>query len=112
MDNIRIKVKAAVEKAKEIAVAQAVGTIAARLQDQNDHTGVQYALACAYGASDTCFMFAFNSINQRHMALTDMSDELIRERSYWGKELAKHIKAVAPYGYEELKEYGVMFSID
>lgn len=116
MEDIKNKVRAAIdnaigEKAKQIAVAQAVGRVAERLQNYNDHTGVQYALACAYPKSDIVARW-FISINKRHMELTYMSDDLIKEREYWGKDLAKHIKAIAPYGYEELKLYAVMFSID
>lgn len=100
-----------IKKRTQIAIARAVGEVAERLQNYNDHTAVQYALACAYGKPDG-FPSIFDDIAQRAAKDGYMSNELMEYRSNIGKELAKHIKAVAPYGYEELKEYAVMFSID
>lgn len=101
-----------IKKCTQIAIARAVVQVAENLQNYDDDTVFQYVLAEAYASHDSMFMYVFDSINKRHMTLGYMTDELIKERAYWGKLLTKHIKAVAPYGYEELKEYAVMFSID
>lgn len=90
MDNIRNKVKSAVKKAKQIAVAQAVGRVAERLQNYNDHTGVQYALACTYGKPDgfpSIFDAIFDDIAQRAAKDGYMSEKLINVRAFGAKSL-------------------------